>query len=261
MSGSTISGLPPVSDPLGIEAVAPVVQGGQTRKATIAEIGAAAGVAIGVDLASRASRALNLADLADRQAATSNLLFAQAGGTSRSVSGKLSETLSARDFGAVGDGSADDGAAITAALSAASGQGASVEFTAPGTYRWTAPLEITGLTVTFDPAAEMLAPYVPWQVNGTAVYGRAVTGTGVGPKSARINHDFRRNLVVIGDAVGATGDQRSGETMIVDVSGRCSDSEIKAFAYNTYVNYGLYEGVKNNSEGTVACYNGRITDL
>lgn len=178
----------------------------------------------------------------------------------RTVDAKLHDLgLTAKDYGAVADGVTDDQATLQAGINAAKAGATSFDFTEPSTYRWTAPLEITGLTVTFDPAAQMVAPYVPWQVNGTAVYGRAVTGTGVGPKSARINHAFRKNLVVIGDAVGATGDQRSGETMIVDVSGRCSDSPVKAFAYNTYVNYGLYEGVKNNSEGTVACYNGRIT--
>lgn len=190
-----------------------------------------------------------------------NIFFKQAGlnSVTRTVQSKLEETISVNDFGAVGNGSTDDGSAIAAALVSATSRNASVEFTAPGTYRWVTPLDITGQTVSFAPAAQMNAPYVPWTVNGANVYGRAVTGTGVGPKSARINQDFRKNLVVVGDAAGATGEQRSGETMIIDVSGRCSDSEIKAFAYNTYINYGLYEGIKNNSEGTVACYNGRIT--
>lgn len=47
MSGSTISGLPPITDPLEIQALAPVVQGGQTRKATISDLATAMGFAAG----------------------------------------------------------------------------------------------------------------------------------------------------------------------------------------------------------------------
>ncbi|WP_160119873.1 hypothetical protein [Rhodovarius lipocyclicus] len=73
MSGSTISGLPPITDPLEIQALAPVVQGGQTRKATVSELATAMGFAVGVDFNSRAAKSANLSDLVSASAARSNL--------------------------------------------------------------------------------------------------------------------------------------------------------------------------------------------
>jgi hypothetical protein len=72
--------------------------------------------------------------------AAENVLFnpatAAAGGT---VAAKLAETLSVRDFGAVGDGTTDDTLAIQAAFDAANTRSATV-LVPDGTYRTSAPL-------------------------------------------------------------------------------------------------------------------------
>lgn len=64
-----------------------------------------------------------------------------AGAVTRSVRDRLAQILNVRDFGAAGDGSANDTAAIQAALNAAPNQGAAVFFPA-GTYRVTSTLTI-----------------------------------------------------------------------------------------------------------------------
>jgi hypothetical protein len=66
-----------------------------------------------------------------------------AGSVPRSVEDKLAERLSARDFGAVGDGVTDDGPALAAAMAAAAASGQVLEI-GEGTYRTTQPLLLGG---------------------------------------------------------------------------------------------------------------------
>ena len=56
------------------------------------------------------------------------------GAVARTTASKLQESVSVKDFGAVGDGSTDDTAAIQAAINAVSSSGGSLYFT-PGTYK------------------------------------------------------------------------------------------------------------------------------
>jgi len=63
------------------------------------------------------------------------------GGVPRTVEDKLAESLSARDFGAIGDGLADDGPALQAAMNAAAATGRVLEIS-EGTYRTTMPLRL-----------------------------------------------------------------------------------------------------------------------
>jgi len=63
------------------------------------------------------------------------------GAVARTVQAKLRETVSAKDFGAVGDGVADDTAAIQAAIDAAAAAGPVLHVPA-GTYRLTSPVEV-----------------------------------------------------------------------------------------------------------------------
>lgn len=65
------------------------------------------------------------------------------GGIPRTVEDKLGERLSARDFGAVGDGVADDGPALQAAMNAAAASGKHLEI-GEGTYRTGQPLSLPG---------------------------------------------------------------------------------------------------------------------
>jgi hypothetical protein len=66
-----------------------------------------------------------------------------AGAVPRTVEEKLAETLSARDFGAVGDGVTDDGPALQAAMNAAAASGAHL-LIGEGTHRTTMPLLLPG---------------------------------------------------------------------------------------------------------------------
>lgn len=63
------------------------------------------------------------------------------GGVPRSVEDKFAETISARDFGARGDGIADDGPALQAAMAAAAAAGLTL-LIAEGSYRTTVPLRL-----------------------------------------------------------------------------------------------------------------------
>ncbi len=87
MAGTKISNLPAATTPLTGTEFVPVVQGGVTVKATAANINAAA-----------------------------TYTSTGTGAVSRLVSSKLGDSVSVKDFGAVGDGVADDTAAIQAAL-------------------------------------------------------------------------------------------------------------------------------------------------
>ncbi len=75
----------------------------------------------------------------DRGPGTVTLPFP--GGVPRTVEDKFAESLSARDFGAVGDGVADDGPALQAAMNAASASGRQLEIN-EGSYRTTMPLRL-----------------------------------------------------------------------------------------------------------------------
>jgi hypothetical protein len=65
------------------------------------------------------------------------------GAVPRTVEDKLAERLSARDFGAVGDGAADDGPALQAAMNAAGASGKRLEI-GEGTFRTSMPLILPG---------------------------------------------------------------------------------------------------------------------
>src|SRR3954471_11064064 len=77
----------------------------------------------------------------DRDEGTMTVPFP--GGIPRTVEDKLAERLSARDFGAVGDGAADDGPALQAAMNAAAASGKLLEI-GEGSFRTTMPLLLPG---------------------------------------------------------------------------------------------------------------------
>lgn len=65
------------------------------------------------------------------------------GGIPRNVEDKLAERLTARDFGATGDGVTDDGPALAAAMAAAAASGKTLEI-GEGSFRTTQPLVLGG---------------------------------------------------------------------------------------------------------------------
>jgi hypothetical protein len=89
---------------------------------------------------------LNASTVAD--AANINYGSQFTGQTTRTVAAKLADVISVKDFGAVGDGTTDDTAAIQAAINAASG-GNSTVYIPDGVYRITSGLTIPddGITI------------------------------------------------------------------------------------------------------------------
>jgi hypothetical protein len=99
-----ISELPDADTPLSASDVVPALQNGVTRKAAINQFG---------------------------------YLPPGSGAVTRTIQAKVQETISVKDFGAVGDGVADDTAAIQTAINSAANKAI---FFPAGTYRTTGPL-------------------------------------------------------------------------------------------------------------------------
>jgi hypothetical protein len=76
-----------------------------------------------------------------------NFLQAGTGAVARTVDSKLKDAVSVKDFGAVGDGVADDTAAIQAAITAADGR---TVLLPAGTYKITSTLTFTPTAATFE---------------------------------------------------------------------------------------------------------------
>jgi len=97
------------------------------------------------DRAGRSNRILGFDSLGNVTALPrSPVMLAPFGGAvPRTVEDKLSERLSARDFGATGDGATDDGPALQAAMNAAAAAGKHLEI-GEGRFRTTIPLILPG---------------------------------------------------------------------------------------------------------------------
>lgn len=110
MSGIKITELPASTTPLSGSEIVPLVQGGVTKRATVTQIGTV--TATGTTAA-------------------------------RTLPDRFAETISVKDFGAVGDGVADDTTAIQAAISAVASAGGGTVFIPPGSFKISSTLSIT----------------------------------------------------------------------------------------------------------------------
>ena len=115
-------------------------------------------------------------------------LAAGSGASQRTVLDKLRDVVSVKDFGAVGDGVADDTAAINAALSASP-----AVFLPTGTYKTTAPITLNGNNILIGAGITSVIK----NITGSSVI-RSITPTG-----ARIFHVGGGNFKIEGNTSGA----------------------------------------------------------
>lgn len=122
----------------------------------------------------------------------SNVNFTQSGlgAVTRSVEDKLTEAVSVKDFGAVGNGVADDTAAIQAAIDAAIAAGGGEVHLPVGVFRTTATLDLDGNSVTLRGAGGLSLHTS--LVNGSS--GVVGEGRHIGP--TRILADFTSGAVI-----------------------------------------------------------------
>lgn len=121
MSGIKISALPSAALPLSGNEVLPIVQSGDTVQVATKNVYAGSS-----------------------GSSQMGFIAAGTGATARTVQIKLRDIISVKDFGATGDGTTDDTAAVQAAITAAAASAAQFRVYFPsGTYRLTAALNVT----------------------------------------------------------------------------------------------------------------------
>ena len=170
---TTAAGIVQLADATAITAgsAGRIVDAAQLKAATsdasettkgIVELATAAETTAGTD----ATRAVHPAGL------KSALTFTQTGTDAkpRSYDSKLKDVVSVKDFGAVGDGAADDTAAIQAAINAADGR---TVLLPAGTYKITSTLTFTPTAATFEKPIRLVGEGMFSSVIDTRVAGGA----------------------------------------------------------------------------------------
>jgi len=122
---------------------------------------------------------------------SSNVTYT-AGGTTRALNTKLAETVSVKDFGAVGDGVTDDTAAIQAALNSVVATGGEVVF--PSGVYLSNPIQIKGNGVTVRGLGKATLLYKSGNINDFVVVG----DSGTAYKNVTIS-----DLYIDGNSIGS----------------------------------------------------------
>lgn len=156
------------------------------------------------------------------------------GGVARTQHAKNLETLTVTDFGAVGNGSTDDTAAIQAALTAAAGKVLTIP---QGTYKVTSGLSVPANTTIYGYGATLSCTSSQFTaltfVNGGAVYGLTL----VGPASATYDAN--------GTGIKCSGTNNAPAAPTFVNAPTVRDCTIKNFGYHgvllTYTNGGSVE--------------------
>lgn len=165
------------------------------------------------------------------------------GAVTSTVQTKLRESTSVKDFGAIGNGVADDTAAIQAAITAVQGSNVSLFFPA-GTYKVSASLNITA-AVSFV---------------GYAAYGTSITWSNVNLTVFNVNTNnpvtwqnftfFGPASPLSGSVIALTGPTGNINSVVLDCSFISTYNAIDCTAayalkvvscyFNTFVNYGVH---------------------
>jgi len=155
------------------------------------------GTYVAADLANTTDPTLGDALVGFRQSNASGNLT---GAVGRTVHQKLQELISVKDFGATGDGTTDDSAALQAAITAAAG---ATLYIPEGTYYYTSLLTVSNsMNITGDGYGSQLKPYAPSgnniRINASNVMienirmeGTAPVGFAIGVSGAVTNITFQ----------------------------------------------------------------------
>jgi hypothetical protein len=189
------------------------------KVANTTTITAGTGLTGGGDLSANRSFAVSYGETSTTATVGNDARFsftaAGTGATSRTLQNKLRDVISVKDFGAVGDGVADDTAEIQAALDAGAGK---CVYLPPGTYKTSLPLSISAnTTVKADDRKAVIdvqplfAPTTPGSAgpstcnNGILINGDGVIIDGLWIKGS--NEAKYRNEPGLTAVAGATGIQ------------------------------------------------------
>lgn len=130
------------------------------------------------------------------------------GAVQRSVENKLKDTVSVKDFGAVGDGVADDTAAIQAAINAVNAKGGGTLYFPQGRYKLTATITLKpGVSILGERKGEWGAAPTP----GVVFDRQFTTGhTFNSPNTQTISSVTYENFFIEGNKGGAGGTNGNG---------------------------------------------------
>jgi hypothetical protein len=186
-----VANLPPIGNPIAVywdaALTQPAAQPIRTRGGYPVNSGTPARLYVGSDYSiqvqnKNGSVLYSAPDGASDRFSAAQISFLQAGSGAvvRTAQSKMRDVVSVKDFGAVGDGVADDTAAIQLAVAEVNANGGTLRFP-PGDYRVSFPLGIASYTslfamrsntaVIFDTGARMTASAVTGTLTFCAVFG------------------------------------------------------------------------------------------
>jgi hypothetical protein len=205
-----ISQLPLATSPVAPDVVLPVVQDGLTKKASIDQLG---------------------------------FLQSGTGATTRTIQNKLRDVVSVKDFGAVGDGSTSDAAAITAADLAVFNSGGGTLAFPNGTYLYTFAAPSYGVLYKFD------GPNVNGLKLGIGSTWSAATASLVYLSGAHTSVQKAHNIVkTVAEGSGVNGPVSADFGLVVDIEKRDLSSATAKIGEID----GIYIRVRNGTDTTDA---------